>query len=114
MFAHYFANLGFRELINEVVNVHVAATDTNHNLVPFLNLNMDAPRPKLIHAFRLTQEQYPQLILLRIIIQKAFHGLVYSVLLMTNINIASPLLLVQVFIHLLVLLPVFDLHLQLL
>ena len=43
-------------LFNKLINVHVASADSDQNLVPLLDLDVNLLLAKLVDAFRLSQE----------------------------------------------------------
>lgn len=61
-------SFGVRVLLNEFFDVEEAAADSDGDLVPLLNLDINPPLPKLINALGLAQKQYLQFVLFWILV----------------------------------------------
>ena len=66
-----FLNFQRRVLLDELINMHVSATDTYLNLISLLNFNIDAFLTELVHALRFTEEQDVHFFALRKLVDEA-------------------------------------------
>ena len=65
--------------------MHVTAANAHLDCIAFLDLEVDAPLPKLINALRLPQEEDLHLVLFRVLLDVVGKLLVNGVILSTNI-----------------------------
>lgn len=85
--AHVSLHFDFRELLNELINVHESATDPHLNIVGLVYLDVDAPLPKLVDAFGLSKEQDLQFVFLRKLVQVISQDHVCSIALVADVNL---------------------------
>jgi len=73
-------------LLNELINMHVPSTNSDHDLVTLFDLDENSFLPKLVDAFRLPEEHNIHLFSLWILVDESTQSSINHITLVTNVN----------------------------
>ena len=79
-------NLLLGVLLDEVINMHEATSDSHHDLIPLLNLDVNSLLPELINALRFPQKHDLHLFPLRVFVQVIAKSLIDLTILLCDVN----------------------------